>query len=82
MGIIEKSQAPFHTHTYEEVIYVLSGEGIVHIGNESRDIKDGACVYLSPGTPHCLENPGTEPLRLLGVFCPAGDPDSHEDQKV
>lgn len=81
MGIIEKSQAPFHTHTYEEVIYVLSGEGIVHVGNESRDIKAGTCVYLSPGTPHCLENPGIEPLRLLGVFCPAGDPGSHEDQQ-
>jgi mannose-6-phosphate isomerase-like protein (cupin superfamily) len=80
MGFIEKSQAPFHTHTYEEVIYILSGEGIVHVGDESFDLRPGTCVYLSPGTPHCLENPGTEPLRLLGVFCPAGDPGSHKDQ--
>lgn len=80
MGFIEKSQAPFHTHTYEEVIYILSGEGIVHVGEQSHELTAGACVYLSPGTPHCLENPGAEPLRLLGVFCPAGDPGSHKDQ--
>ena len=80
MGFIEKSQAPFHTHTYEEVIYILSGEGIVHVGDESHEVKPGTCIFLSPGTPHCLENPGTETLRLLGVFCPAGDPGSHRDQ--
>lgn len=80
MGFIEKSQAPFHTHTYEEVIYILSGEGIIHVGDDSREMKPGTCVYLSPGTSHCLENPGTEPLILLGVFCPAGDPSSHKDQ--
>ncbi|MDP6452026.1 MAG: cupin domain-containing protein [SAR202 cluster bacterium] len=80
MGSIEKSRAPFHTHTYEEVIYILSGEGIVHVGDQSHDIKPGNCVYLSPGTPHCLENQKDEPLTLLGVFCPAGDPSSHKDQ--
>ena len=77
MGFIQSGKAPFHTHTYEEVIYILSGDGIVHVGDDSHEMKAGTCVYLSPGTPHCLENPGPDPLKLLGVFCPAGDPGSH-----
>ncbi len=74
IGFIEKSRAPFHTHTYEEVIYVLGGEGIVHIGDGDFPIRPGSSIYLPPGTPHCLENRSAEPLRLLGVFCPAGSP--------
>ena len=27
-----------------------------------------------PQAPHCLENTGPEPLRVLGVFHPAGSP--------
>ena len=74
IGFIEKSRAPFHTHTYEEAIYILGGEGIVHIGDEDFPIRSGSSIYLPPGTPHCLENRSAEPLRLLGVFCPAGSP--------
>ena len=29
---------------------------------------------LPPLQPHCLENTGAEPLRVLGVFHPAGSP--------
>jgi mannose-6-phosphate isomerase-like protein (cupin superfamily) len=74
VGFIEKSRAPFHTHTYEEAIYILGGEGIVHIEDRQHPIRAGSSIYLPPGTPHCLENAGPQTLRLLGVFCPAGSP--------
>jgi len=74
IGFIEKSRAPFHTHTYEEVIYVLGGEGMVHIEDRDYPIRAGSSIYLPPGARHCLENGGGETLRLLGVFCPAGSP--------
>ena len=73
-GAISPGRSPDHTHTYEEVIYILEGEGIVHAGGEGYRIEASSCIYLPPGTPHCLENTGTGPLRLLGVFCPAGSP--------
>lgn len=80
VGSIERSRAPFHTHPYEEVIYILGGNGIVHAGEHSTPIGAGCSVYLSPGTPHCLENAGGGTLRLLGVFSPAGSPaDKKED---
>lgn len=76
VGFIPHGRAPFHTHTYEEVIYVLEGEGVVHIGAGDFPLRAGCSVYLPPLLPHCLENTGNDPIRLLGVFCPAGDPSS------
>lgn len=78
IGFIEKSKAPPHTHTYDEVIYILDGTGIVHIDGGAHPIAAGDSVYLPPGSVHCLENPGDEPLALLGVFCPAGSPRERE----
>jgi quercetin dioxygenase-like cupin family protein len=74
VGFIERSGAPFHAHTYEEAIYILEGQGIVHIGERHLPIRRGSSIFLPPGTPHCLENEGPDTLKLLGVFSPAGSP--------
>jgi mannose-6-phosphate isomerase-like protein (cupin superfamily) len=73
-GLIPPGRAPVHQHTYDEVVHVLSGYGIVHLTGEKAPMGTGTSVYLPPGTPHCLENTGTEPLQVLGVFYPAGSP--------
>ena len=39
LGYIKKIKAPFHDHTYDEVIYILEGEGVVHHGNLQTKIK-------------------------------------------
>ena len=74
VGIIPVVRAPDHYHTYEEVVYVLSGEGALHIGGESAPLQVGSCVHLPPRLVHCLENTGPGEMRVLGVFRPAGSP--------
>ena len=75
LGYIKKVKAPFHEHTYEEVIYIIKGEGLIHYNNKIEEIKEGSSIYLSPGTIHRLENKNSKvELELLGVFCPAGSP--------
>ncbi|HEV2176969.1 MAG TPA: cupin domain-containing protein [Terriglobia bacterium] len=74
VGFIPPSKAPFHYHTYEEAIYIVEGAGIIHTEGESAQIGAGASIYLPVGVRHCIENPGTEPIRLLGVFYPSGSP--------
>ena len=74
LGFIEQSRAPEHVHTYEEVIHILGGAGMLHAAGERIPFERGSSIYLAPGTPHCLENGTTETLRLLGVFSPAGSP--------
>jgi mannose-6-phosphate isomerase-like protein (cupin superfamily) len=76
VGSIPPGRAPTHHHPYEEVVYVLEGEGLLHLGESTRPIRAGSCVYLPSPVEHCLENTGTAPLRVLGVFHPAGSPAS------
>jgi mannose-6-phosphate isomerase-like protein (cupin superfamily) len=76
VGWIPLSKAPFHLHTYEEGIFILEGRGILHLEGQlsASEFGPGMSIYLPDGVVHCLENPGPEPIRLLGVFHPSGSP--------
>jgi mannose-6-phosphate isomerase-like protein (cupin superfamily) len=76
VGTIPPGRAPMHSHEYDEVVYVLEGEGMLHIGGTTTPIRAGSCIHLPPRELHCLENAGTAPMRVLGVFHPSGDPAS------
>jgi mannose-6-phosphate isomerase-like protein (cupin superfamily) len=79
IGFIERGRAPAHTHTYEEVIYILGGTGMVHVDERRVPISSGTSIFLPPGVSHCLENTGESPLKLLGVFSPPGAPASKQE---
>jgi len=74
LGVIDPSRVPAHGHNYDEVIYVVEGEGTLHLDGQSTPIAAGSCIHLPPQIAHCLENHGPGPMRVLGVFHPAGDP--------
>jgi quercetin dioxygenase-like cupin family protein len=76
VGVIPPGRAPDHSHVYDEVVYVLEGEGRLHIDGESWPIGPGTCMHLPPRLVHALENASDRPMRVLGVFHPAGDPAS------
>jgi mannose-6-phosphate isomerase-like protein (cupin superfamily) len=76
VGLIPPGRAPMHSHTYDEVVYVVEGEGILHLGGRDTPIGPGSCIHLPPLEEHCLENTGPTPMRVLGVFHPSGDPAS------
>jgi mannose-6-phosphate isomerase-like protein (cupin superfamily) len=74
LGEIPPGRAPLHSHTYDEVVLVLDGEGVLHAGPTEHPIAPGTCIHLPPGQQHCLENTGRGTLRVLGVFHPGGSP--------
>ena len=76
LGIVEPCRAPDHSHTYDEVGYIIEGEGFAHIGGESIPLRAGSCFHLPPEQVHCIENTGPGVMRILGVFHPSGDPAS------
>ncbi|MGH3130129.1 MAG: cupin domain-containing protein [Gaiellaceae bacterium] len=76
VGTIPPGRAPMHSHTYDEVVYVLEGTGVLHIDGRTTELGPGSCLHLPPLVMHCLENSGDRPLRVLGVFHPSGDPAS------
>jgi quercetin dioxygenase-like cupin family protein len=75
-GVIAPGRAPDHSHVYDEVIYVLEGEGVLHGGGEDQPVSAGSCIHLPPFFVHSLENSGDTPMRIVAVFHPAGDPAS------
>jgi mannose-6-phosphate isomerase-like protein (cupin superfamily) len=79
VGSIPPGRAPDHFHNYEEVLFILRGEGRMWAGETNTPIARGSCIYLPKGQVHCVENTGTGELRLLGVFYPAGSPSVRYD---
>jgi mannose-6-phosphate isomerase-like protein (cupin superfamily) len=75
-GVIAPGRAPDHSHVYDEVIYVLEGEGILHGDGTDKPVSAGTCIHLPPLFVHSLENSGNAPMRIVAVFHPAGDPAS------
>ena len=74
LGIVQPSKAPFHSHSYDEVGYVLAGEGFAHVGGRTAPLRAGSCFHLPPNEVHCIENSGSGPMRILAVFHPSGSP--------
>jgi mannose-6-phosphate isomerase-like protein (cupin superfamily) len=79
VGSIPPGRAPDHFHHYEEVLFILKGEGRMWAGESNTAIAAGSCIYLPKGQVHCVENTGDGELRLLGVFYPAGSPSVRYD---
>jgi quercetin dioxygenase-like cupin family protein len=75
VGYIPPGKAPWHYHLYDEIVWVLRGEGRLHIGDEVEELEPGAAFRLHPREVHIVENthPSDE-LAVLGVFTPAGSP--------
>ncbi len=76
VGVIPPGRAGMHSHTYDEVVYVVEGQGVLHTGDAEIPLGPGSCIHLPPLEEHCLENAGSEPMRVMGVFHPSGDPAS------
>jgi mannose-6-phosphate isomerase-like protein (cupin superfamily) len=75
-GVIAPGRASEHSHVYDEVIYVLEGEGVLHTEGSDESVEPGSCIHLPPLLVHSLENSGDSPMRIVAVFHPAGDPAS------
>ena len=76
VGIVEPCRAPDHSHSYDELGYIVEGEGFAHINGDSIPLRAGSCFHLPPEQVHCIENTGPGTMRILGVFHPSGDPAS------
>src|SRR4051812_41014607 len=74
VGYIPTVRAPDHMHFYDEVIYVLDGEGTMEMNGETTPLRAGSCIHLPARTVHCLENLGSDVMKVVAVFRPAGSP--------
>jgi quercetin dioxygenase-like cupin family protein len=61
---LDPGQAPHppHQHPEEELMILVSGSGVWHLGDKDRPARAGVVVYAAPGTLHGLRNTGSGPL--------------------
>ena len=58
-----------HTHPGDEISYILEGEGELLVDGEApRKLKAGEAFVVPAGKVHDARNPGSTPMRLLGVY--------------
>jgi mannose-6-phosphate isomerase-like protein (cupin superfamily) len=74
VGYIPVGAAPAHYHLYDEVIYVIEGDGVMHMNASQTPLRAGSCIHLPARKLHTLANSGPGIMRVLGVFRPAGSP--------
>lgn len=61
-----------HKHTVtEELYHITRGRGLMTLGDKSFEVIINDTVCILPGTAHCIENLGEEPLVLLCCCSPA-----------
>jgi mannose-6-phosphate isomerase-like protein (cupin superfamily) len=60
-----------HRHVQcEEVVYLLAGEGMLHLADSERSLRAGDFVVVPRDTPHGFTPTGSEPTVILQMFVP------------
>jgi quercetin dioxygenase-like cupin family protein len=59
-----------HAHHYEQIVYMLRGTALFHIGDEQARLEPGGLVVIPPNVTHYIEVQGTEEAWELDVFTP------------
>jgi quercetin dioxygenase-like cupin family protein len=54
-----------HIDPYEEVYYLLSGRGVMTVGDKRQEVTAGDAIWLPYGVPHSLLNDGDEECVIL-----------------
>ena len=60
-----------HRMKTSEVYYILEGQGIMYVDDESIPISKNQAVYVKPMSKQFVENTGTDNLEFLCIVDPA-----------
>jgi quercetin dioxygenase-like cupin family protein len=64
---------PLHVHANEDESWqVLEGDLRFRLGDELHEAPAGSFVFVPRGVPHCFQNTGEGPARILVLFNPSG----------
>jgi mannose-6-phosphate isomerase-like protein (cupin superfamily) len=66
-----KTVTPHHHEVLEEIYYILSGSGVMTIGEEAQAVSAGDAIYIPKHHLHSLTNTGADEMKLLLVCGPA-----------
>lgn len=59
-----------HSHTFEQVVMIVSGRVRFHVGDESYEAGPGSVIRIPPHVMHYAEPLGDEVALNLDIFAP------------
>jgi mannose-6-phosphate isomerase-like protein (cupin superfamily) len=59
-----------HRDAYGHLFYILSGEGVVHVGGREHTAGPGLAIRIPPGEEHSYMNTGSDDLMLISLNLP------------
>ncbi len=66
-----KSDVQAHLHEYHtEHVYIIEGNGIMLLGDDTINISPKDIIAIPPGTTHAAINKGSMPLKVLSIQAP------------
>jgi quercetin dioxygenase-like cupin family protein len=68
-------EVPMHRHTSAEVLYVLSGEGVIYGldgAKKGTAVTAGSAIFIKAGTAHGFVHKGNDPIILVQLYAPGG----------
>lgn len=59
-------------HQQDEWLYVIEGEILIHLGNETRHLRAGESAFIPRGTAHGWVSEDGRTAKVLDLYQPAG----------
>ncbi len=56
-----------HDHDFIQIMYFLTGDGIVSLDDVKTEVKPGLIVIVKPNQCHAIENTGEKPMDVIVV---------------
>jgi mannose-6-phosphate isomerase-like protein (cupin superfamily) len=56
-----------HVDTVEEIYLIFKGSGVMKVGDETKEVREGDAIWIPVGEPHGLTNTGNEEAFILVV---------------
>jgi hypothetical protein len=53
-----------------QLIYLMDGNGVIHLGTQDYEVAKGAGIYLGPRESSSIKQAGRLPLKLLHLIVP------------
>jgi len=71
-AIVKRGETSYrHKLKHSEIYYILEGEGLMHIDNESARVLPGQVIYIPPDSVQYIKNIGQSDLKFLCIIDPA-----------
>jgi len=71
-----------HTHSSDEIMYIVSGRGMARVRNETSTIREGILLFAPRDVEHEVRNTGDETIKVFCVYVPPLKPAGYHAEAV